>query len=167
MCPAVPTTSDRMSPPSPAAATVARLVAVPIRAVLRLGSPSIVPRLERTALPSARPEPSGASAPAPSGPSVPAHYLQDLAQPQVDLPALHVHTNHLHFDAIAKAVDASVLLAAQDVRALDEPVVVVGHRRDVHHPFDEMLDELDVEAEGAHARDVPVELVADFVGHEP
>ena len=30
-----------------------------------------------------------------------------------------------------------------DVPGLDEPVVVVGHRRNVHHAFDVVLDELD------------------------
>ena len=62
-----------------------------------------------------------------------AHGVQDLAQPEVDLPPLEVHANHLHVDLVAEPVDAAVLLAAQQVRALDEAVVVVGHRRDVHH----------------------------------
>ena len=58
------------------------------------------------------------------------------------------------------------VLAAQHVRALDEPVVVVGHRRDVDHAFDEVLDQLDEQAEGGDAGDVAVELVADLVRHE-
>ena len=78
-----------------------------------------------------------------------------------------IDADHLHAHAVAEPVDASVLLAAQHVRALDEPVVVVGHRRDVHHAFDEVLDELDEQAEGADAGDVALELVADLVGHEP
>ena len=37
------------------------------------------------------------------------------------------------------------VLSAQDVRTLDEPVIVVGHRRDVHHALDEVFDQLDVQ----------------------
>ena len=36
----------------------------------------------------------------------------------------------------------------------------------MHHAFDEVLDQLDVESERAHAGDVAVELVADLVRHE-
>ena len=47
-----------------------------------------------------------------------------------------------------------------------EPVVVVGHRRDMDQALDEMFDELDEQAECRHAGDVAFELVADLVRHE-
>ena len=62
--------------------------------------------------------------------------------------------------------DPAGVLAAQDVRTLDEPVVVVGHRRDVNHALDEVLDQLDEQAERGDAGDVALELVADLVRHE-
>ena len=46
----------------------------------------------------------------------------------------------------------SGLLSLQDVRLLDEPVVVVGHRRDVHDALDEVFDQLDEQAECASPR---------------
>src|SRR5437762_2388533 len=58
-----------------------------------------------------------------------AHALEDLDEPQIDLAQLHVDANHLHLHLVAKAVDLVRVLAPQEVRALDEPVVVVGHRR--------------------------------------
>src|SRR5829696_4624703 len=94
------------------------------------------------------------------------HAVQDADQSEIDLPALHIHLDHLHAHLVAKPVDLAGVFAAHDVRALDEPVVVVGHRRHVHHALDEVLDQLDEEAEGGHAGDVTVELVADLVGHE-
>ena len=75
------------------------------------------------------------------------HRLENLGDPEVDLAPLEIDLDDLHADAIAEPEHAAVVLAAQDVRALDEPVVVVGHRRHVHHALDEVLDELDVEAE--------------------
>ena len=68
--------------------------------------------------------------------------------------------------AVAQPVDLAGVFAAEHVRPFDEPVVVVGHRRDVHQALDEVLDELDVEPEGADAGDVAFELVADLVRHE-
>ena len=82
------------------------------------------------------------------------------------MPALHVNLDDLHLHAIAEPVDLPLVLAAQHVHAVDEAVVVVGHRRDVHEAFDEVFDELDVEPERRHTRDVAVELVADLVRHE-
>ena len=52
------------------------------------------------------------------------------------------------------------------MRALDEPVVVVRHRRDVHHALDEVLDQLDEQPERRDAGDVAFEFVADLVRHE-
>ena len=49
---------------------------------------------------------------------------------------------------------------------LDEPIVVIGHRRHVHQAFDEVLDELDVKPEGRDAGHVAIELVANLVRHE-
>ena len=73
-------------------------------------------------------------------------------EPEVDLPPLHVDLDHLHRDLVAQPVHPSGLLAAQDVRRLDEPVVVVGHRRDVDQALDEVLDQLDEQAERASPR---------------
>ena len=67
---------------------------------------------------------------------------------------------------VAEPIDLLRVLAAQHVRALEEPVVVVGHRRDVDHAFDEVLDQLDEQAERRDAGDVALEFIADLVGHE-
>src|SRR6185436_179900 len=64
------------------------------------------------------------------------HPLEDLGQPEIDLPALHVDLDHLHADAIAEAIDPAGVLAAQHMLLLDEAVVVVGHRRHVDHALD-------------------------------
>ena len=95
-----------------------------------------------------------------------AHAFEDVDQPEIDLAALHVDLDDLDAHLVAEPVDLAGVLAVQDVRLLDEAVVVVGHRRDVHHAFDEVLDQLDVQAEGADAGDVALELVADLVRHE-
>src|SRR5689334_24988240 len=77
--------------------------------------------------------------------------VEYLGKTQVDLTALHVHFDHLHAHPIAETIDLPGVLAAQNVRALDEAVIVVGHRRNMNHPFDEVLNELDVQAEGGDA----------------
>src|SRR6185369_17174130 len=102
MCPAVPTTIDRMSPPSTATSGVSLRLPVAIGAARRLRRSSIppLPGLSRSSVTSRLP-------PAP-------HDVENLAQPEIDLPALHVDADHLHLDAIPEAVDAAVLLAAQD-----------------------------------------------------
>src|SRR5438067_11792804 len=93
-----------------------------------------------------------------------AHPLEDLDEAEIHLAQLHVHADDLHLHLVAEAVDLVRVLAAQQVRALDGPVVVVRHRRDVDHALDEMLHELDEEAEGRDAGHVALELVADLVG---
>src|SRR5581483_6786013 len=95
-----------------------------------------------------------------------AHALENLDQAEIDLPHFHVDANHLHPHLVAEAVDLVRILAAEHVRSLDESIVVVRHRRHVHHALDEMLDELDEQPERRDAGDVAVELVADLVGHE-
>ena len=101
------------------------------------------------------------------GPRSPfADALEDLDQAEVDLPHLHVDADDLHLHLVAEAIDLLRVLAAQQVRALDEPVVVVGHRRHVHQALDEVLDQLDEQAERGDAGDVALEFVADLVGHE-
>src|ERR1039458_9227194 len=92
--------------------------------------------------------------------------IENLDQPEIDLPHLHVDAEHLDVHFVAQAVDLPRVLAAQHVSAVDEAVIVVGHRRDVHHAFDEVLDELDEQAEPRHAGDIAFELIADLVGHE-
>src|SRR3954463_975695 len=58
-----------------------------------------------------------------------AHAREDVHEPEVDLALLHVDADHLDLHLVAEAVDLLRVLAAQQVRVLDEPVVVVGHRR--------------------------------------
>ena len=94
------------------------------------------------------------------------HRVQDVQQAQIDLPALHVDLDDLHGHLVAEPVFLAGILAAQDVCPLDEPVVVIGHRRDVHQPLDEVLDQLDEQPERGDAGDVALEFVADLVGHE-
>ena len=77
------------------------------------------------------------------------HRVQDVDQAEIDLPALHVDLDDLHRHLVAEPVVLAGVLAAQDVRPLDEPVVVIGHRRDVHQALDEVLDQLDEQAERA------------------
>src|SRR4051794_25975618 len=64
--------------------------------------------------------------------------IEDADQSEIDLPPLHVDLDHLHAHLVAEAIDLPGILAAQHVRALDEPVIVVRHRRDVHHALDEV-----------------------------
>ena len=76
---------------------------------------------------------------------------EDVRQAQVDLAPLQVDADHLHTDAITEPVDAVVLLAAENVRTLDKPIVVVRHGRHVDHALDEMLDEFDIQPKRADA----------------
>src|SRR4030095_16562773 len=94
------------------------------------------------------------------------HAFENLDEPEVDLPYLHVHANDLHLHLVAEPVDLLRILPAQQVRAFDEPVIVVGHRRYVNETFDVMLDQLDEQSEGCDAGDIALELVAALVGHE-
>ena len=96
-----------------------------------------------------------------------ANGVEDLGEPEIDLPPLEVHANHLHAHLVAEPVDLVRVLAVQRVAAVEIAVVVVGHAGDVHQALDEVLDQLDEQPERRHARDVAVELVADLVGHEP
>ncbi len=149
MCPAVPTTMDRivmLSDRRPPLRTCrSRRPGRCFRLLVQLRRPRWLRR----------------------GPRSPfAHALEDLDQAEIDLAHLHVDADHLHLHLVAEPVDLLRVLAAQQVRALDEPVVVVGHRRDVHHALDEVLDQLDEQAEGGDAGDVAFEFIADLVGHE-
>src|SRR5205807_5143569 len=47
-----------------------------------------------------------------------AHALQDLHQPEIDLPLLHVDADHLHAHLVAQPVNLVRVLAAQQMRAL-------------------------------------------------
>src|SRR5438067_8707423 len=69
-----------------------------------------------------------------------AHAFQNLDEPEVDLTLLHVHADDLHLHLVPEAIDLVRVLAAQQMRALDETVVIVRHRRHVNQAFDEMLD---------------------------
>src|SRR5215212_8430310 len=93
--------------------------------------------------------------------------IEHLHEAEVNLPALHVDPHHLDSHAIAQPVRLVSVLSAQRVRRFEEAVVIVGHARDVHEPLDEVLGQLDEQPERGYAGDVPVELVADLVGHEP
>src|SRR5471032_2203260 len=92
--------------------------------------------------------------------------LEDLREPEIDLALVHVDANDLHLHLVAEAIDLLGVLAHERVRAVDELVVVVRHRRDVNHAFDEVLDELDEQPERRDAGDVALEFIADLVGHE-
>ena len=50
-----------------------------------------------------------------------ANPLENVGEAEIDLPALHVHLHDLHPDAVAQAVDAAGVLAAQHVRAARTP----------------------------------------------
>src|SRR6185295_10237061 len=135
MCPAVPTTTDRIRSalPSGALAASGALLALLVELRLRFGAP-------RTALAFA-------------------DALEDLDQAEIDLPQLHVDADHLHLHLVAEAIHLVRVLAAQQVRALDEAVVVVRHRRDVDHALDEVLDQLDEQPERGDAGDVALEFI--------
>src|SRR5262245_59137641 len=166
MWPAVPTMSIRTSALALLTLAEAGTVAAALGGALFFAPIVFRPRDRARRLPIVA-RPIRAAGPARIGRTArPADRVQNLRQPEIDLPPLEIHADDLHAHSIAETIDASVLLAAQNVRALDEPVVVVGHRGHVHHALDEVLDQLEVEAEGADAGDVAVELVADLVGHE-
>ena len=92
--------------------------------------------------------------------------FEDLGETEIDLALLHVDADHLDLDLVTEAIALVGVLADQRMAALDEPVVVVGHCRDVDHAFDEMLDQLDEQAERRDAGEVALEFIADLVGHE-
>src|SRR4029079_9112922 len=147
MCPAVPTTTDRVIPsPAPWLAPQLTFAApgplLPLLFELRLRL-----RPPRTALPFPHP-------------------VEDLDKTEIDLSHLHVDADHLHLDLVAEAIDLVGVLSAQQVRALDEPVLVVCTRRDMDQPLDEVLDQFDEQAKGGDAGDVAFEFIADLVGHE-
>ena len=95
-----------------------------------------------------------------------AERVEDLDEPEIDLPPFHVDAHHLDANAVAEPVHLLGVLAAQRVRRFEEAIVVVGHARDVDESLDEVLGQLDEQPERGHAGDVAVELVADLVGHE-
>jgi hypothetical protein len=76
-----------------------------------------------------------------------ANAVENFHEAEIDLALLHVDADHLHLHLVAEPVHLARVLASQHVGALDEPIVVVGHRRHVHEPLDEVLDELDEEPE--------------------
>src|SRR5712691_9516673 len=84
--------------------------------------------------------------------------LENLHQAEIHLAHLHVDADHLHLDLVAETIDPVRVLASEQMRAFHEPVVVVRHGRDMHEPFDEVLDQLDEQAECRYAGDVAFEL---------
>src|SRR5262245_27817348 len=112
-----------------------------------LPAPSLSLRLRRTPLRTALP---------------PAHALENLDEAEIDLADFHVDPNDLHLHAVAESIHFLGVLTAQQVRALDEPVVVVGHRGHMDQPLHEMLDQLDEQPERGDAGHVALELVADL-----
>src|SRR4051794_13260453 len=66
--------------------------------------------------------------------------LENLREPKIDLALLHVDADDLDLHLVPETVALVRVLADQRVRALEEAVIVVGHRRHVDHAFDEMLD---------------------------
>src|SRR6187401_1097185 len=109
MWPAVPTTTDR---PTVLFAIRRQRLSTPRGALLLAGPLLALPRPEvplglRLCLGAAR----AALLRLP-------HARQDVGEAEIDHPALHVHLDHLHADAIPEPVDAAVVLAAQDVLPL-------------------------------------------------
>src|SRR3954471_22300253 len=114
MCPAVPTTIERKLPSSALAdlpLSPARTLLAPL---LGLGRALAAPRAALAL----------------------ADELEDLRQPEIHLAHLHVDADDLHLHLVAEPVLLVRVLADERVRALEEPVIVVGHRRHVHHAFD-------------------------------
>src|SRR5262245_49193458 len=83
-----------------------------------------------------------------------ANTIEDVDEAEIDLAQLEVHADDLDLHLVAQPIHFLRVLAAQQVPALHEPVVIVAHRRDVDHALDEMLDELDEQAERRDAGDV-------------
>jgi hypothetical protein len=92
--------------------------------------------------------------------------FQNLHQTQINLPALHVGSDDLYLHAATQPIHLLRVLAEEHVLLLDEPVVVVGHARDVHQALDKVLGQLDEQSELRHAGDEPFELIPDLAGHE-
>src|SRR5215211_2613012 len=120
MCPAVPTTMDFIPLPPPA------LPALPLAAAWALLSSLLGLRRGLAA---------------PRAALAFAHALEDLGQTEIHLAHLHVHADDLDPDLVAQPIALVRVLTDQRVRAFQEPVVVVGHRRHVDHALDEMLDQ--------------------------
>src|SRR5215218_8606422 len=57
-----------------------------------------------------------------------AHAFEDLDQAKIDLPYVHVDADDLHLDLVAEPVLLVRVLAHQQMPALDEAVIIVGHR---------------------------------------
>src|SRR5512145_1918871 len=117
MWPAVPTTTCFMP------------VSAPPRTDGLPAGPFALPRPGRPRPLTLRP---GLAAPCAPPAFVLAERLEHVHQAEVDLPALQVHAHDLHAHAVTEPVDLAGVLAAQCVGRLQEPVVVVGHARDVH-----------------------------------
>ena len=66
---------------------------------------------------------------------------------ELDLPAVQVDAHDLDAHRVAEPVDLLGPLAEQHPRLLVEAVEVVGQRRDVDQALDEVLDQLDEQAE--------------------
>jgi len=82
------------------------------------------------------------------GPALSDFEYEEFAQPYVR------RLNDLHLDAIAELIHLMRVLAAQRMALLEKTIVIVRHARNVDHPLDEVLHELDEQAErrdGAHA----------------
>ena len=86
---------------------------------------------------------------------------------EIDLPDVHVDADHLNRNPVAQAIRLVRVFAAHHVCGFDEAIIIVGHGRHVDQPLDEVLDELDKQPERGDAGDVPLEFIADLVGHEP
>src|SRR5438094_151947 len=74
--------------------------------------------------------------------------LENLDEAEIDLPQLHVDADDLNLHLVSEPVHLLRVLAPQHMRAVDEPVIIVRHRRNVNQPLDEMLDELHEQTEG-------------------
>ena len=68
--------------------------------------------------------------------------LENLDEPEIDLTTLGVHAHDLHRHRIAQPVGLPGVLPEQRVVGIQKPVVVIRHTRDVHEAFHERLDQL-------------------------
>src|SRR5438093_10526569 len=85
---------------------------------------------------------------------LPPNRVQNLHQPEFNLPPLHVHADDLHTHLVTETIDPLGVLAAQHVLLLEEAVVVVRHARAVDEPFAVMLNQLAEASKRRNAGDV-------------
>ena len=89
-----------------------------------------------------------------------------LHQAQIDLPPRHGDVLDTHLDLVAERERAAVALSRQPLRRLVIFVAVVAQRRGLDQTLDERRLDLHEQAEGLHACDGALELLAHAIAHE-